>query len=326
MKKMKTILNCVITLILVVGVIYQLGVLVRPTNTDSACRAVKAFHDMPEHSMEVIGYGSSHIWRGLNVMEMYEKYGIGAYNYGCNWQRINTTEFFLKDSLRTQSPKVALIETFRVNELMQDEDMNGEIYYTRGISTFDGKQRYLKQCFGDDKERYLSYYMPLCAFHENWINLEHESFLSNSNIKEFYNTMGYMYTADVVSISIPDESTFKQEKLSEAATESLDEMVSACKEKHVSIVFITVPYQGDYAYGDAMTEYAEKNGCEYFNLYEYIDELGIDETKNFSDEGHLNNNGAVKVADFLGEYLISNYDLSDMRTIKDNPWDRALGL
>ena len=47
-------------------------------------------------------------------------------------------------------------------------------------------------------------------------------------------------------------------------------------------------------------KYAQENGCVYFNLFEYMDELGIDCETDFGDEGHLNNSGAVKVADFLG--------------------------
>ena len=103
-KVIKIWMSCIITLVLTVGIIYKLGELVRPINTDIALNAINTFHDMPEETIEVIGYGSSHMWRGMDPLEMYEKYGIGAYNYGCNWQRINTTELFLKDSLLTQSP------------------------------------------------------------------------------------------------------------------------------------------------------------------------------------------------------------------------------
>ena len=45
-------------------------------------KAIKTFHELPENSIDVIAYGSSHTWKGLNTMKMYEDYGIGAYNYG----------------------------------------------------------------------------------------------------------------------------------------------------------------------------------------------------------------------------------------------------
>lgn len=103
---------------------------------------------MPEDSFEVIAYGSSHVWHCLDVMEMYEIYGIGAFNYGSNWERINTTALYLEDSFRTQSPKVVLIETFNVNRIRKNLDMNGEIYCTRELPESEAKQKYLQTCLG----------------------------------------------------------------------------------------------------------------------------------------------------------------------------------
>lgn len=61
---------------------------------------------MPENTIEVIGYGSSRMWRGLAPIEMYEAYGIGAYNYGCNWQHINTTELFSRSRCEPSHQKL----------------------------------------------------------------------------------------------------------------------------------------------------------------------------------------------------------------------------
>ncbi|MCH5279929.1 MAG: hypothetical protein J1E61_00560 [Lachnospiraceae bacterium] len=324
MNAIKKVIGCTVTITIIICLIYKLGILVRPANTDIAFNAIDAFHDMPENSLEVIGYGSSKMWRGMDPMEMYAQYGIGAYNYGCNWQHINTTELFIKDSLLTQSPKVILIETYLINDVLKNIDMNGEIYYTRALPESEGKRQYLKQCFGDDKERYLSYYVPLCAFHDNWTNLSESNFLKNADDTDFYSTMGFVYKEDVVSITIPDPLTFEQADLSEDAIEILDEIVSICKENSIDIIFYTAPYQGTYAYSDAMKKYAAENGCAYFNLFECIEEIGIDGETDFSDAGHLNNSGAVKVADFLSEYIVNNYDVTDMRTIEGNIWEQNL--
>lgn len=319
---LKKIIGCIVTLFLIVVLIYRLGVLVRPVNTDIAFDAIDTFHNMPEDSLEVIGYGSSHMWRGMSPMEMYKKYGIGAYNYGCNWQHMNTTALFLKESLLTQSPKVVLIETYHVNKILKDVDMDGEIYYTRGLMSFEGKQQYLRQCFGDNMERYLSYYMPLCAFHDNWIDLQEENFLESSGNKDFYSSMGFVYMDAVLPIEIPDQSTVRQRDLSTDALAILDEIVSICHNKDIDIIFYTAPWEGKYAYSEAMKKYAEENDSVYFNLFEYIDEIGINGQTDFADEGHLNTSGSEKVAAFLGEYIVNNYDVTDMRTIDGNIWEQ----
>ena len=44
----------------------------------------------------------------------------------------------------------------------------------------------------------------------------------------------------------------------------------------------------------------------------------------FSDYGHLNTRGASKVADYIGQYLVDHYELSDMRTVEGNIWQKVL--
>ena len=102
-----------------------LGKLFRPTRTDIAFQQIEVFHSLPENSLDVIIYGSSHAWRSVMPMQMYDEYGIGAYNYGAFWQKLNTTYVFLNDSLDTQKPKVALIEVGFVNKQVENEDLIG---------------------------------------------------------------------------------------------------------------------------------------------------------------------------------------------------------
>ena len=312
-KILKNLIGCLITLSIIATIIWYLGNALRPKDTDTAVSAIKAFHDLTDNSVEVIGYGSSHMWLGLDTMEMNKNYGIRAYNYGCNWQNINTTALFIKDSLRTQTPKILLIETFNVNNVLLNTQMNGEIYYTRAISNFEGKRQYLKECFGDDLEGYLSYYIPFVAFHENWTNMDKRSFEKISSNDFFIQTMGYMPTDNVVPITIGEYMTFEQKKINSYSIMLLDEIVEICKEKGIEIIFFTVPWQGEYNHGEAMEEYAEEKGYPYFNMFELVEEVGIDQNTDFSDVGHLNNSGAKKVANYLGKYIIENYDVTNMR-------------
>lgn len=319
-KTVQRVLSVVVTLAIIVVGIAFLGHLVRPVNTDIAIDAIDTFHNMPDNSFEVIGYGSSHMWRGMNPIELYNQYGIGAYNYGCNWQKLNTTLLFLKDSLRTQSPKVVLIETYLVDDYKNDQNVDGEIYYTTAIDEFDGKREYLKQALGNDKERYLAYYMPLCAFHDNWIDISKKSFEAAVN-NDFYKTMGFVSSEKVTPVVIPEKNTFNQNSLSDESIAILDEIVEICDEANIDIIFYTTPWQGDYNYSKVMEEYVlDKNNCVYIDLYEKIEEIGLDGTTDFSDEGHLNTSGSNKVADYLGEYLVSHYELTDFRDYENNIW------
>ena len=301
-------MSTVVISLLTLCFVNYFGHLLDPKYTEGAMDAIKAFHLLEDDSLDVIIYGSSHAWKGCDSLEMNKKYGLKAYNYGCNWQAINTTLLFLQDSLRTQSPDVVCVETGLVGKVLEDVELEGQIYYTRPIDFFQGKKEYLSQCFGSNFGRYLTYYIPLAMFHDNWNKIEAENF-KKSHPEKWIKTMGYSGTDIVNSVNLTDFASFTHKDLPRSSVLVLDRMVADCKEKGVKILFYTCPFEGEYKYHSAMEEYSERTGCEYLDLFEHIDEVGIDGETDFRDKDHLNNSGSRKVADYLGRYIVENYDI-----------------
>jgi hypothetical protein len=287
--------------------VQAIGSLVEPAFTSDGFHAVEAFHSLPEDSVDVIAYGSSHCWKGFNAQTVEENYGLSVYNYGYNWQYINTTSLFIQDSLRTQSPKVILIETFHVNYVHENEDLCGEIYYTKAIPDFKAKQEYLAQCFGDNPGRYLSYYVPLFAFHDNWENIAYYNFADVTTVESFLDARGYLESDTVYPTEFPDYTTFEQKELSDSAIAVLDNLVQICQEKGIEIIFYTAPYDGEFNYSDAMTKYAEENNCAYLDFFQLLEEANLDGATDLQDYEHLNTSGASKIADYLGQYIVDHY-------------------
>lgn len=334
-KTLINIISCIVVLAAIVGSLFYLGDVMRPTYTDMSVVAVKTFHELPENSVEAIIFGSSHAWRGVDPMEMYRSEGIGAYNYGCNWQHINTTGLFVSDALLTQTPKVVLVEMYRVGDMLEDSNPDGEIYYTRSFKNTESKKRYLQICFGNDLERYLSYYLPFGLFHYNWEDLEPGNFsldyIRNGSLME---SMGYagqsgktegdgVDSEAVNPIEIPDWHEFWQDPIPGKSLEELDRIMRLCNEKGVKVILFTLPgNSGEFIYGQALKEYADLNGATYLDFYDLADEAGLDGTTDFADGEHLNNAGATKVADYLAKYIKDNYEVTDFRTINGNMWER----
>ncbi len=321
------ILGCIITLALVVLGVHILGYITRPTDTDSTYERIKSFHDFPDNTLDVIVYGSSHAFTGINTLELYQKYGLAAYNYGTNWQAINTTKLFLQDSLLSQSPKLAIIDTFHAGSVLMDTNITGEIYYCRYLDAKAERFRYLQKCFGNNIERYLSYYMPLCAFHENWNTLTKQSFYNlddpmMSSVEKIHNTLGSVPCDTVFKTAFPNYTDMLQQELIPSSVEELDEIVKICKDNNIDILFVTVPYALSYCYNEAVAIYAQERGCAYIDLFNCIDEIGLNAQQDFRDESHLNTSGATKVADFLGNYIRQHYQLPDVRQDKGDFWEQ----
>lgn len=302
-KKILVEVVAVITLTLVM--ISGLGYILDPDYSQDGIDVIEAFHSLEKNSLDVIVYGSSHAWRNLDTRVMNNEYNIKAFNYGSNWQSINTTLLFLYDSLRTQKPKVALIETYYVNQVEENTDLNGQIYYCKAIPFFDKKAEYLFQCFKTNPVRYAIYFFPLLLFHDDWSNIDGENF-KWSNYEYYVENFGYLPNSECNSQTMPNYQEFEQKELNQNSIDTLDKILDACQENDVIPIFYTCPYADEYNYINAMEEYCQKNACTYLNLFEDVEKIGLCEETDFADQGHLNDSGSGKIAAYLSDYLINN--------------------
>lgn len=288
-------------MMILVGCIWKCGIILRPTDPDFCECQIRSFHSLEENTLDVISYGSSHCWSSFDSVYYEEETGLKTYNYGCNWQNLNTTWLFFYDSLKTQSPKKVFIEVGVADYSGYDRDVDGEIYYTREISNFDKKKEYLQKCFGpvkDNYERYIAYYVPFVLSHENWENLERKSFHYSSNSTGgLTESNGYNPRNEVREIDIPFDTY--QKDLPDECVEMLDNIVETCKEKEIELIFFTTPSDEGYPYDDFMNDYADKNGVVYISFYEHFKDAGLDEKLDFSDGGHFNTEGARKATEYL---------------------------
>lgn len=235
-RHIKNIIGCIITSVLAIVLVQWTGHILDPAWTEDGFDVIRAFDLIEDDTLDVIIYGSSRAWKGCDTRVMCNEYNLNAYNYGCNWQAINTIKLFLEDSLRTQNPKIVCIELGLVSNIEEDTNMDGQIYYTKVMSNFEGKRNYLKQCFGSDIKRYVSYYIPLVMFHDNWINVNYENFLFQGPGR-WLETKGYCVSTKVTECTIPDYNTFSQSELNEDSVEVLKSIVEICHEKNIDIIF-----------------------------------------------------------------------------------------
>lgn len=319
---MKNLVSVILCLCILFALIIGSGGILQSDGVNKGVDSICSFHSLPKETVEVVVLGSSRAHNGVDVMELYERYGIAAYNYANSWQRINTTALFLSDALRTQRLKVVLIETGSINAVLSNVEMEGEIAYTRALPWTKEKISYLKRCFGAEPGRYLSYIFPLFCYHENWSDLRKENFTFDKNAHNDLEHMGYAELGTGEQIVIANDGKTSQLPLTEEAKAVLDGMTACCREYGADILFFTTPDAYGFPYRDAVEEYAAENGCGYLNFYEVADKIGMDGAADYFDSVHLSKSGAGKLGAYLGEYLSERYAFKDMRTVEGNPWAR----
>jgi hypothetical protein len=62
---------------------------------------------------------------------------------------------------------------------------------------------------------------------------------------------------------------------------------------------------------------AKENNIPCINFMHVLDETGIDLATDFDGGFHLNAYGAEKMTSYIGDFLVNNYELQDVREIEE---------
>ena len=167
-------------------------------------------------------------------------------------------------------------------------------------------------------EKLTEYIVPLFRFHSRW-----KEFTWDDIRYAYYNTPvtfnGFIKDEEVEPAD-RDELVYAktgEEPLSSKNVEYLRRSIELCRDKGVQIMLFKVPSFSDNWGTDLdrqISGIAEEYGVSYVNFDEYNDAIGLDYKKDTPDMGsHLNTFGADKFSDYFGNYITSNYKVSDRR-------------
>lgn len=279
---------------------------------------VKGFYNEKRNTIDVLFTGNSDVFRGVSPMEIYDKTGITSYNFVSAGQRIWFAYYMLEEALRYQNPKVVF---FNVDEL----------FYT-SQTTANAHKLYDNMSFGlpkikgildknyENKNR-LAHFFPIFSYHGRYKELSWKDFKY-----AFYHYEDPLKGMDLISESTPYEDKDDYMKYSTEVKEApkknveyLDMMRELCKKRGIEFVLFEVPSPDswDYKKHNTVQNYAEKHGLKFLDLNLYTEDMGLDWSKDTADGGdHLNVFGAVKVSNYLANYLTENFDLENHKNDK----------
>ena len=296
------------------------------------------FYSEPKNSLDIIMIGSSPTYSFISMPQLYGEYGIKAYPLASNVQRPIAGQFLVKEAEKTQSPVLYMFELRMY--VGHEEGLAGNMAYTREVT--DNMKYSINRIrtinamvtphiTTVDTDRY-TYYFDIFKYHSNWDSLGNMDQIRSWRFTRPDPYKGYKIT-DKVGPSerpaVPDE--VEPAELDPYKEQELYDLLKAVKETGADALFYVTPYKledGDEAKYAHIRDVVEAAGYDYLDMNRYIDEIGIDFSRDYSDYGiHTNAVGAQKCTVFIGEYLRSRYDLPDHRTdaerASDPSWDVA---
>lgn len=254
-----------------------------------------------DNTIDAVFLGDSLIYASISPMLLWEKYGFTTYDCSISTQTMKETYDYLKIAIEKQHPKIAM---FEADMLFRNPNSKG-----RKIKDF----------------KKIRHFLPMYVIHNNWKKL-----LGGSDAWINYNK-GYRYITTIDSVKSKNymkENPKEKRTIQKENIKYLKKIIKLCESENIKLVIIANPSQKNWTYkkNKMINEIADKYNLEFIDLN--LIDLGIDWENDTKDKGiHLNIHGAVKVTNFIGEYLNNtNLMINHKNDSKYSKWDRAYEL
>lgn len=283
----------------------------------------KGFYTEKENTIETIFLGPSTMLTDVIPTELYEKYGICAYNLCTEQQPVLASYIWTEEVYKYHSESLKTV-VFCVSEL---RDTSSKSIYHKALDN-------LKPSF--TKFKALSYFnegnifqaaldmIPLYSYHGRWEEMTSDDII-NLTLDPDNGTRGYhfddtVYGLNYVRRSVKNvtlDETAEPEEFVESSLLFFEWLVEFCEKKDLELILTKAPAKNwNSALHNAAEELAEKHGLDFYDLNygEYYEELGLIDTFDSSDGGtHMNYFGATKITDWFGRLLTEKYGATDVR-------------
>lgn len=278
------------------------------------------FRMVDEDTLDVLVLGSSHAQYSFSPAFFYEQTGLYSYVLGSACQPLEVSYEMLKEALKTQNPKVVVLEVFTATP--RRDVCEGDGCYVIAAYQMQGQERintfnYL------EKTKAESYYNEFINNHNNWKDIDFSSFdfasLKPKNVfAEEYVTDGYSdfgYEYSYASDTYPPnwwhghdggDDYGEEVTLDELDLWALENIYELCEQKGIQLVFYKTPIDSmrsiDKAYLKEVFAWGQERDIPYVNFFEEQRSLGF-YIGIHSDSYHLNVTGANIVTNYLADFI-----------------------
>lgn len=269
------------------------------------------FFKEKDRNYDVYFFGTSHVLNAVFPMQLWKDYGITGYNMAWHSTPIATSYWQMRMACEVKKPKYVFIDILRIeqNELYNQNLHQIMDYYPLTKTKVEA----IRDFFPDLKDG-MEYYFPFIYCHNTWTDIR------NNFFDESRPTLGADLRIDIknsqyFTIEVPEYAGIPS-----TGMEYARKIISWCRNQGIVPVFYLIPYlnQGDMDEWKAAFFDFLKN--ENVPCFEFPEDLVDYEMDLYDQNSHLNPSGARKVTDFIGKYLVENFNITDHRN--DSAYER----
>ena len=313
----------------------------RWANEDKLYTRYMDYASVEEGSADVVYFGTSELYTGINPLAMYNAEGITGYNLTVTDRSAITQYYQVLYALKTNRPKVVACDFMSLID--QDGKKTLDELYRKNIAAMPDarlKREMINAVAKEDENQtWLALTFPLLRYHNMWNTIEEKNFRPDLEISPSYEpfTKGCWFVTEefvgdpydiVPALWDPRDDAEVNLAPDETAVKYYDLLIQACRERDVPVVAIFPPIIGGaWLYQmqwDVKEAYFDSRGIDYLNYdtYEEVKRMDLN-WDDYWDNIHLNVRGSVKFSEVVARDLKEKYGLTDHRAANDltEDWD-----
>ncbi len=286
-----------------------------PKHDYGICPIVNLY-EQPDHTVDVLVLGTSLGYAGVNTNVLWEEYGIAAYDLCGAEQPFWVSRFYLEEALKTQSPKLIILDA-KASTYTQEYSKRGRtILSTFGIRDLGVRLRAIQACVS--AEDFWSFAIAWPQIHTNYKDVTADHFVyPPDNGGRGSDWKGYIESTETEQHEKPSLVWAETRVPMQARQRQyLEEMLTIANEAGIPVLVIGIPnpdYANDHLYYNDLFAVAQEYGAQVINYNDPDLRVRLTYSSDFADWQHLNVKGSVKLSRRLGSDLMANYDLPDRR-------------
>lgn len=322
----RTLNRCLKILSLLIAVGISLGVLQEYIlcNSDHNRERVKGFYLEKDNSIDVVFIGASEAYSDFAPGYAYDNYGFTSYLYATQSSSILTCKYQLKEVLKTQKPKLIVIE---LNSAVYGSDVRvvkeaNVRHYIDNIPLSTDKLEFVHNYAPTDEWEYM---FPIIKYHEVWKNIPENTGLMGTIIADRLRgsnflkgikneTKVYSPKQKPMNESLKNKNT--KAPLTKLSETTLRDLLSFCRQNKLdNVVFARFPHAvvkktvSRFSRSNTVADIVSEYGYDYLNFEKNYAQAGINLTKDFFNMDHLNIYGQRKFTDFFSKLLTQRYGI-----------------
>ena len=310
-------------------------------NVDHNSLRVEGFYQEERDSLDVVFIGASDIYTSFMPGRAYEQHGFTSYLLASESITSEGVITAVKEVVRTQHPSLIVIEA---NAFLYG-DSDNETNEAHVHKFFDNlpfsinKLNYINKKVPVDQK--WEYCFPLIKYHGLWNELPDRVNMMQSNFSldvRGYNVLkGFRTTAKVFKSDTPSLNAQLSEETGELdldpeLQQNLFDLLDYSKEQNLNVIFVRAPhFVTEKTYdrvkrSNKMASILKERGFSYYAFENNTAAIGIDDSRDFYNEDHMNVYGAIKFTDFLADGLVNSesLEIDPQSDLQKEMWDEVV--